>query len=163
MNNKFNAKQIALSAVIAAVYVALTLVNPLAFGPVQFRFSEILVLLCFYNPVYCVAMILGCFVANLLASPFPLDIVFGTLGTALAVFPMYKIRNMWVSSLLPVVTNAVCVGVLLTFFIPDVGGALWFNMATVGAGQFVVITLIGVPLFKFGLERRTKFMEMIRG
>jgi len=162
MKKFLSARELAFGAVIAAVYVALTLINPLSFGPVQLRFSEILVLFCFYNPVYCIPMIIGCFIANLIASPFPLDIVFGTLGTALAVFPMCKIRNMWISSLLPVVTNAVCVGILLTFFVPDVEGSLLLNMGLVGLGQLAVITVIGVPLFKFGLEKNKPFMSIIR-
>jgi len=163
MQRKIYARQLAFGALVAAIYVSLTLINPLAFGPVQFRFSEILVLFCFYSPIYSVPMILGCFIANLIASPFPLDIVFGTLGTALAVFPMCKIRNMWISSLLPVITNAVCVGILLTFFVPDIEDALWFNMGAVGLGQFVVITVIGVPLFKFVLEKNKPFMRIVRG
>jgi uncharacterized membrane protein len=147
----------------AALYVALTLINPLAFGEVQFRFSEILVLLCFYNPIFCVPMIIGCAIANFIASPFGwIDVLLGTLGTALAVFPMAYIKNMWVSSLLPVVTNAFFVGIMLTYFI-GVPFPLWQNALFVGLGQLAVITVIGVPLFKFGLEKNKRIMEMIRG
>lgn len=146
----------------AAAYVALTLINPLAFGEVQFRFSEILVLFCFYNPVFCVPMIIGCLIANFIASPFGwVDVVLGTAGTALAVFPMSRIKNIWLASLLPVVTNAVLVGIMLTYFV-GVPFPLWLNMIFVGIGQLVVITIIGVPLFKFGLERNKRFMEIIR-
>jgi uncharacterized membrane protein len=160
--NKFTVKQIAIGGIIAAVYVAMTLINPLSFGPIQFRFSEILVLFCFYNPIFCVPMIVGCFLANLIGSPFPMDILFGTLGTALAVFPMSKIKNIWLSSLLPVVTNAVCVGVLLTFFVPDIEDGLLLNMGFVGLGQLVVVTIIGVPLFRFVLEKNKSFIQMIK-
>jgi uncharacterized membrane protein len=158
-----NTKKLAFGAVIAAVYVAMTLINPLAFGEVQFRFSEILVLFCYYNPIFCIPMILGCFVANFIASPFGwIDVLLGTLGTALAVFPMCKIKNMWISSLLPVVTNAVCVGIMLTYFV-GVPFPLWQNMLFVGLGQLAVITVIGVPLFKFGMERNRPFMKLVKG
>ena len=161
--NKFTIKQIAFGSIIAAVYVALTLINPLAFGEVQFRFSEILVLLCFYNPIFCIPMIVGCFAANFIASPFGwIDVLLGTLGTALAVFPMSRIKNIWISSLLPVFTNAICVGVMLTYF-AGVPLPLWQNMAFVGLGQLAVITVIGVPLFKFGFEKNKPFMALIRG
>jgi uncharacterized membrane protein len=160
--NKITTREIAFGAVIAAAYVALTLINPLAFGEVQFRFSEILVLFCFYNRRFCIPMIIGCLVANFIASPFGwIDVILGTAGTALAVFPMSKIKNMWVSSLLPVITNAVLVGIMLTYFI-GVPLPLWQNMAFVGLGQLAVITVIGVPLFKFALERNKPFMELIR-
>ena len=166
MRNNTNNKlitQIAFGAVIAALYVALTLINPLAFGNVQLRFSEILVLFCFYNPVFAVPMIVGCLVANLLGSPYGwADVILGTLGTAIAVFPMSKIKNIWISSLLPVVTNAVLVGIMLTY-VYSLPFPLWQNMLFVGLGQFVVITVIGVPLFKFGLERNKPFMNLVRG
>ncbi|MCL1866597.1 MAG: QueT transporter family protein [Oscillospiraceae bacterium] len=161
--NKTNSKirQIAFGAVIAAAYVALTLINPLSFGQVQFRVSEILVLFCCYNPVFCVPMIVGCFVANFIQSPFGwIDVLLGTLGTALAVFPMCRIKNMWVSSLLPTVTNAVCVGIMLT--LAGVPFPLWQNMAFVGLGQFTVVTVVGVPLFKYAFEKNKPFMELIK-
>jgi uncharacterized membrane protein len=162
MFKKLTTQQIAFGAVIAAVYVALTLINPLAFGEIQFRFSEILVLLCFYNPIFCIPMIIGCLVANLLGSPYGLiDVVLGTLGTALAVYPMSRIKNIWLSSLLPVITNAVLVGIMLAFVF-EVPFPLWQCMVFVGIGQFVVITIIGVPLFKFILEKNKAFMGIIR-
>ncbi|MCL2109359.1 MAG: QueT transporter family protein [Oscillospiraceae bacterium] len=161
MSKKITTREIAFGAVIAALYVALTLINPLSFGEVQLRFSEILVLLCYYNPVFCVPMILGCFIANFIASPFGwIDMLLGTAGTALAVFFMSRVRNMWVSSLLPVVTNAVMVGIMLTYFV-GLPFPLWQNMLFVGAGQFVVITVIGVPLFKYVLEKNKAFMGII--
>ncbi|MCL2694486.1 MAG: QueT transporter family protein [Oscillospiraceae bacterium] len=162
MQRKIYARQIAFGAVIAAVYVALTLINPLSFGNIQLRFSEILVLFCFYNPIFCIPMIIGCLVSNLLGSPYGLaDVVLGTLGTALAVFPMSRIRNIWLSSLLPVVTNAVLVGVMLTYVF-ELPFPLWQNMVFVGVGQFVVVTVVGVPLFKFVLEKNKAFMSIIR-
>ncbi|MEG2295485.1 MAG: QueT transporter family protein [Oscillospiraceae bacterium] len=52
MNNikVFNTKKLAKTAIIAALYAGLTIaVAPLSFGMVQFRFSEILILLCFLD------------------------------------------------------------------------------------------------------------------
>jgi len=161
MSKKFSARHIALGGLIAAVYVVSTLINPLSFGEIQFRFSEILVLFCYYNPVFCIPMILGCFIANFIASPFGwIDMILGTAGTALAVFFMSKIKNIWISSLLPVITNAVMVGIMLTYFV-GLPFPLWQNMAFVGLGQFVVITMLGVPLFKFVLEKNQSFMKLI--
>jgi uncharacterized membrane protein len=157
-------KFIAFGAVMAALYVALTLVNPLSFGEIQFRASEILVLLCFYNPAFCIPMIIGCFVANFIASPWGwIDVLLGTLGTALAVFPMRKsvCKNIWFASLIPTVTNAFYVGIMLTYFV-GVPLPLWQNMLFVGLGQFTVITVVGVPLFKFVLEKNKMFMNLIR-
>lgn len=142
-------------AVVAAVYALLTvLVSPLSYGAVQFRFSEILVLLCFYRKDYAVALTLGCFIANLL-SPFGLDILFGTMGTAAAVFIMYYMPNIWLAAALPVITNGVLVGLELYLY----GEPLWFSMGTVALGELAVM-IVGAVLFRTALER-PHFMSLI--
>jgi uncharacterized membrane protein len=160
MQRKLLAQQIAFGAIITAVYVVLTVINPLSFPAIQFRVSEILVLICFYNPKFCIPMILGCLVANLFSPYGMIDVALGTFATALAVIPMFKMKNIWLASLLPVFTNAIIIGLMLHFLyeLP-----LFFNVAMVGLGQFVVVTVIGAPLFKFVLEKNKAFMGIIRG
>ena len=52
-------------AIIAGLYVALTWATlPLSYGLIQFRVSEILLLLCFYRKDYIYSLVLGCFIAN---------------------------------------------------------------------------------------------------
>ncbi|MCL1824132.1 MAG: QueT transporter family protein [Oscillospiraceae bacterium] len=158
MLKEIKTRQIAFGAVLTAVYVVLTVINPLSFPAIQFRISEILVLVCFYNPFYCIPMILGCFTANLF-SPYGIaDALLGTLATALAVIPMVKMKNIWLASLLPVFTNAVIIGIMLhvMYELP-----LFFNVAMVGLGQFTVVTIIGAPLFKVVLEKNKLFMSII--
>lgn len=154
----FNIRNLARLALVAALYAAMTLAVPgLSFGAIQFRFSEILVLLCFYRKDYCVSLILGCFIANLF-SPFGLyDIIFGTLATAVAVIPMYYVRNIWLASALPVISNGIIVGFELFLC----GEPLWFSMGTVAFGELVVVTVIGCPLFRFALERSKPFMQVL--
>lgn len=147
-NEFLSIKNLTRIAVSAAVYAMLTLVvSPLAFGAVQFRFSEILVLLCFYRKDYAVGMTMGCFIANLL-SPFGLDIIFGTLGTAAAAFLMYYCRNIYLSAVLPVITNGVMVGLEFHIY----GEPLWFSMGTVALGELAVM-IVGVVIFKTVVER----------
>ena len=94
---KITTEKIAKIAIVATLYVGATLaVTPLSFGAVQLRFSEILVLLCFYNPMYCISLILGCFVANLYSPMVHLDLIFGVASTVftvlfIALFGKYKI------------------------------------------------------------------------
>ena len=159
---------ITISALIMAVYVVLTTYLPLQHEAIQFRIGEILVLFCFYNRKYCVAIIAACFLANL-GSPFgPIDWVVGTAASALAVIPMSFIKNIWIAGMLPVITNAFLVGGMLTYFagvdeFADFGLSplFWFNVGTVAVGQFVVIMVVGVPLFKFVLEKNKAFMNII--
>ena len=157
-NEIFNIKNIARLALVAAIYVALTLaVQPIAYGPIQMRVSELLVLLCFYRKDYCVSLTLGCLIANLF-SPFGLyDIIFGTLATAVAVIPMFYMPNIWLAALLPVVSNGIIVGFELFLC----GEPLWFSMGSVAVGELVVVGIIGAPLFKFALERSKPFMKAV--
>lgn len=157
-NEILNTKNIVRLALVAALYAAMTLAIPgLSFGPIQFRFSEILVLLCFYRKDYCVSLTLGCLIANLF-SPFGLyDIIFGTLATAVAVIPMFYMPNIWLAALLPVISNGLIVGFELFLC----GEPLWVSMGTVALGELVVIVVIGAPLFKLALERSKPFMKAI--
>lgn len=157
-NNFFTVGNMVRLALVAAIYVVITLlILPFGYGPIQLRVSEILVLLCFYKKDYRVALILGCFIANLF-SPFGLyDIIFGTLATAVAVIPMFYMPNIWLASLLPVVANGLIVG----FELYLCGEPFWFSAATVALGELVVITIVGCPLFRFVLQRSKGLMNVI--
>lgn len=157
----FQTRNLVRLALVAALYAALTLALPgLGFGGIQFRFSEILVLLCFYRRDYSVALILGCFIANCFSPMALMDMVFGTLATAVAVIPMFYIRNIWVASLLPVVSNGIIVPIEL-FICYGNEPPIWFNMITVAAGELAVVTIIGCVLFKLVFERSDRLMKII--
>ena len=75
---------IAVNAIVAALYASLTIaISPIAYGEIQFRVTEMLIFLAFYNKRYIPGLIIGCFLANLLVGSLPSDIVFGTLATLL--------------------------------------------------------------------------------
>lgn len=142
---KINVKFLAESAIIAALYVALTwLLSPISFSSVQFRISEILVLLVFLNPKFSIALIIGCFISNTTSPLGWWDMVFGTLATALAVIPMMKIKNLYISAILPVITNAIIVAIELYFSLNI--SPIWLSMITVGLGEAAVLYLVGIPL-----------------
>lgn len=72
---------LALSGVIAALYIVLTLAfAPLSFGPLQFRLSEGLNFLALYNKRYVYAMTVGVFIVNYFAFGM-WDMIIGSLGT----------------------------------------------------------------------------------
>lgn len=157
-NEFFNVKNMTRLALVAAMYVAVTLAVPaLMYGAIQFRFSEILVLLCFYRKDYAPAMILACLIANL---PSPLgwfDWVFGPIATALAVLPMYHVKNIFLAALLPVISNGVIVGIELTLAFGD---PVWINMGTVALGELAVM-IAGAVIFKFVFEKNAPLMRLI--
>jgi uncharacterized membrane protein len=157
----FSTKRIARIAIVAALYFALTMaVAPIAFGQVQFRVSEILVLLCFYNKDYCYSMGLGCLLANFFSPMWTLDVPFGTLATVIAVVLIVVLgKNLLIASLFPVIINGIIVG--LELYVAFGGLPLWMFMASVAFGELVVVTIVGVPVFKL-LEKNQTFMKLIR-
>ena len=145
-------------AVIAAVYVVVCLVlAPFSYGAVQVRVAEALCLLPVFGAEYIVGVTLGCLLANLLGSTV-IDVVFGTLATLLACLVTYKLRDVRVkglaipASLPPVVFNMIIVGAFeITFFFSDgapTAALAVFNAVTVGIGELISCTVLGVALVK---------------
>ena len=67
-------------AIVAAIYVVLTItppINVLSFGAYQFRISEMLNFLAFYNPKYIFGVTIGCMIANLFSSFGLIDVFVG--------------------------------------------------------------------------------------
>ncbi len=155
---KINLQMLTKLAIVAALYVALTLaLQPLSYGAIQFRVSEALMLLVIYNPIYSISLTLGCLVANIASSLGPVDILFGTLATLISCLCMMKVKNVFVSSLFPSIVNGIVIGLEL-YFLWEV--PLWLGMIQVFAGEFVVCTLIGIPLFK-SFEKNEAFMKQL--
>ncbi len=91
-----NTNRLVKAGIIAALYVVLTYSLPsLAYGPLQFRFSEILTLLAYIDPFYILPLTLGCAIANI-GSPFGIiDVIFGTLASFLALYCMSKTKKIY--------------------------------------------------------------------
>ena len=159
MNMKnLSVRRLVRCAVIAAVYVVVCLVlAPFSYGAVQVRVAEALCLLPVFGAEYIVGVPLGCFLANLLGSTV-VDVVFGTLATLLACLVTYKLRDIRVkglaipASLPPVVFNMIIVGAFeITFFFSDGAPTAMlavFNAVTVGIGELISCTILGVALVK---------------
>ena len=159
MNMKnLSVRRLVRCAVIAAVYVVVCLVlAPFSYGAVQVRVAEALCLLPVFGAEYIVGVTLGCFLANLLGSTV-VDVVFGTLATLLGCLVTYKLRDIRVkglaipASLPPVVFNMIIVGAFeITFFFSDGAPTAMlavFNAVTVGIGELISCTILGVALVK---------------
>ncbi|WP_124100645.1 QueT transporter family protein [Ruminococcus sp. Marseille-P6503] len=157
----FNSRRITNIGVVAAIYVVITLVGGgLAYGQVQFRVSEALVLLCFFNKDYILSMSIGCFIANLFSTVGLIDTVVGTAATIISVALIYVCRNrlnLFAVSLFPVLFNAVFVGAELKF----VANLPFFaSAAGVALGEFVCVSVLGVVLIR-ALSKNKRFMKLI--
>ena len=147
---RFTTKDLTLAAVLAAVYAALTVLLPVPqFGPVQCRLAEALTVLPFFFPAATPGLVVGCFIANLF-SPYPLDILCGTLATLLACLLTRRMPNRWLAPLPPVLCNALIVGAEIAWF--ETGftaafpAAYAFNALTVGAGELAACYILGSVL-----------------
>ena len=155
---KLSVRRLVRCAVIAAVYVVVCLVlAPFSYGAVQVRVAEALCLLPVFGAEYIVGVTLGCFLANLIGST-AIDVVFGTLATLMACLVTYKLRNVRIKGLAipaalpPVVFNMIIVGAFeITFFFSDgapTAALAAFNAVTVGIGEIISCTVLGVALVK---------------
>jgi len=161
IKSKGYVRKLAFAGVIAALYATLTIAAaPIAYGPVQFRFSEALCILPFFFPFSVWGLFVGCIAANILSTLHVLDIVVGPVATLLA-----ALCTMWAGKYLnrdllsvkalacfpPVIFNAVIIGALIayvTFGSTEPVGFL-VAFAWVGFGQFTVMYILGLPLMAY--------------
>lgn len=154
MDNK-TVKRLVRTAIIAALYAVITFaLAPISYGAVQFRISEIMVLLAFFDPFYIGGLTLGCFIANILGPNGVADVIFGTLATFISVYAISLtgkiIKNnsisLVIASLWPTIFNGLIIGWMLNYLyqLP-----LILSIGEVAIGEFVVVTIIGLPVIKF--------------
>ena len=172
---KQRAQRLARIGIIAALYAALTLatllfLGGLAWGPVQFRISEAVVVIALFTADAIPGLTLGCVIANLANMVISgtgalglLDVVFGSLATALGAWFTWKNRkNVPIALLGPVLANAVIVSAYLPILLQGLGfytipfttieldGSyplmFLFVFITTGLGEAVVLYALGVPL-----------------
>ncbi len=148
----YSTKQLTRAAMIAAFYAALTLIlQPMSFGPVQFRAAEALTLL----PILCAEAIpglaVGCLIANLLGGAMWYDVLFGTLATLLAAVCTRKLREYpHAAAMMPVIFNALIVGPAV-YLAYSYGGTLSVplllkDISTVAIGEMAVCLILGQGL-----------------
>ena len=152
-------KRLTRTAIIAAIYAVVTIaIAPFAYGNIQFRVSELLVLLALFDTLYIGGLTLGCFIANLLGPNGIMDVIFGTLATFISVYAIYLtgrlIKNnkvkLIIASIWPTIFNGLIIGWMLNKLY---GLPLVLSIGEVALGEFVVITIIGVPLFLLAGDR----------
>lgn len=146
-------------AIVASIYVVLTIViQPLAYGELQFRLSEVLMLMVFFNKKYSTSMIIGCLIANLWSPYLLWDMMFGTLATAIACLFISKSKHLIVASIWPAIFNGLIVGAEIAILSKLNYGLC---MVSVAIGEIVVVTIIGTILFTI-LSRNEEILKLIK-
>jgi uncharacterized membrane protein len=145
------------AAVYAALYAALTLapgLNALAYGQVQFRVSEALLIFACFDPAAVLGLTAGTAIANLGSPMMPVDTVVGAALTLLAAAIMYVIGPRVVALAVPVVVNAFGVAAMLALVLEL---PYWASVAWVGIGEAAVLFTLGLALFLVVRRRRELF------
>ncbi len=145
--NKPDIRQLTACGMVAALYIVLTLgFAPISYGAFQFRISEVLNLLAFFNPIYASGIIVGCLISNIFSPLGIIDVIFGTSATIFSMVCILHTKNLWIASLWPTVSSII-IGLEIAYvdhlaFVP-------FLLVTLSVmfGEFVVVTLVGCPLF----------------
>lgn len=140
------------AAIIAVLYVVLTVVAaPISYGPVQFRISEALTVLPFFEPAAIWGLFTGVLIANIFGGNGLPDIIIGSLLTLIAAYLTWKIKKPLIALVPPVIINAFGVAAILWYVlqIPYFPAVL-----SVGFGQLTVIYLLGLPLLMILLRNK---------
>ena len=156
-----NSRRVMNIGVVAGLYALLNvLCAPLAFDQIQLRFSEMLILLCFFNKDYIFSLTLGCFITNMNSPMGFVDVGFGTTASLMAALLIYTLRdkiNLFVASIIPVVINGFVVAAELYFLS---GSPFWQSVATVSLGEFICVSVLGVLILSY-LSKKRGFMKAI--
>ncbi|MFG6366135.1 QueT transporter family protein [Schaedlerella sp.] len=140
---------VAQAAVIAAIYVVLTLLfAPFSYGEVQVRLSEALTILPVFTPAAVPGLFVGCLLSNILGGCIVPDIIFGSLATLTGAVFTYLLRNQsrFLAPLPPILANALIVPFVLRFGY-QVPLPIPFMMLTVGIGEVISCGVLGMILY----------------
>ncbi len=151
---KFTVRELTLAAMVAALYAVMGYfgnIFGLTFGPVQCRFAEALTVLPFVFPAAAPGLIVGCFLTNLLSLYGPLDLVFGTLATAIAAWLTVKMPRWYLAALPPILVNAIFLPPIWAWAeTGTIGPAFWaacgFNVLTFIPGEALACYVLGTVL-----------------
>ncbi len=124
MERKIDLKYMTKASLIAGIYLLLVLIQipmgTLAFGPIQLRLAEGLVLLPLVEAAAVPGIFIGCLLANIILSPFSafgiIDIIGGSLVSLLAAYLTRKASSKYLGSLPPIILNGFIISIWVSYF-----------------------------------------------
>lgn len=153
---KFSVRDLVLAAMAAALYALLGYfgdILQLTFGPIQCRIAEALTVLPFLFPATAPGLAIGCLITNLLSPYGPIDVIFGTLATAIAAWLTAKMPRWYLAALPPIIVNAIILPPMWAWAeVGAVNTAFWtacgFNALTFIVGEALACYVLGTVLLK---------------
>ena len=166
--HRFSVRDLTFAAMVAALYAVMGYfgnIFGLTFGVIQFRFAEALTVLPFFFPSAAPGLAVGCLITNLLSPYGPVDIVMGTLVTAIAAWLTTRMPRWYLAALPPILVNMVILAPMWSWAETGaVNSAFWalcgFNAGTFVIGEAAVCYLLGTLLLQV-LPRLSFFQAMI--
>lgn len=163
MNNK-STKFIATTAIIAALYIAVTMIiAPFGFKEIQFRVSEMFNHLVAFNPRYMLGIVIGVFISNLYSPMGVYDLIFG-VGHSIITLSIFIlickfVKNVWLrlvinSFLFTCTMFIIAIELNLASEVP-----FWLGWLTCATGEFGVL-IISAPIMHY-LNKRLNFKDLI--
>lgn len=149
MKKQSNTLFLAQSAMIAAIYVVLTVIlAPFSYGEVQVRVSEALTILPVFTPAAIPGLFVGCLISNILGGCILPDIIFGSIATLLGACFTYLLRNRnkFLAPLPPIISNILIVPFVLHYGY-QVPLPIPFLMGTVGIGEVISCGILGMIVY----------------
>lgn len=154
-----NTKKLTKVGLVAAIYVVLTWILPMfSYGPIQFRISEILTLLAFYNPIYVLSITIGAFISNIISPLGIIDMFVGALHSFLSVYAMTKTKNIYLASIFPALFSFIIAIEIL--IVSDEKLSFFLITGQIMLSEFIIVSLIGVSVFKL-LEKNKTFKDFV--
>ena len=116
-NRKSPTLELAQGGIIAALYVALTLIfAPISYGEIQLRVAEALTILPLFTSAAVPGLFLGCLLANLLGGAVIWDVIFGSLATLIGAYFGRLLRgNRWLVPIPAIIANVLIIPFVLKY------------------------------------------------
>lgn len=165
---KFTTRDLTFAAMVAALYAVMGYfgnIFGLTFGVVQFRFAEALTVLPFLFPATAPGLVVGCLITNLLSPYGPIDVVMGTLATAIAAWLTAKMPRWYLAALPPILVNMAILAPMWSWAEAGaINSVFWalcsYNAITFAIGETVVCYILGTILLRV-LPRIAFFRTMM--
>lgn len=128
---------------LAAIYVATTVINPIGTMSIQIRVSEMLAVIPFFNRQYIPGILMGVGIANLFSGLGFLDVLVGVGIAVISYTISYFVKNIWINIGQYSLLCGVFVGLMLWAVL---GIPFWFSLVTITISTLIT-TSIGAYIF----------------
>ena len=158
MDRREKLHYIAMAALIAGLYAALTLVfAPISFSAVQVRIAEALNILPMFTPAAVPGLFLGCLLGNLLGGAMLLDVIFGSIATLIGAYVGRLLKDRrWLVPIPSIVSNALIIPFILRY-VYGIGLPIPLLCLYIAIGEFLGSYVLGQVLAQFLIPRKNFF------